>query len=383
MDPFNSKFILKEKRWLWVDYDKGISIMLVGYGHCMATLNGHAADLSSYPFFTYFGAFFFGFRMPLFFIISGLLVGRSLNKKGLNNYIGDRTNNILYPLMIWGAIQITLQIIAARFTNFTFHDDVGAITYLKLLFDPRQIGQFWYLNALFCIGVVYATIRSTFKVKPIYNVLFGLVLYGIAGYLNGHLLHIGFLNDVLEYYFFFALGDLISNIVLNDENIKRFSSWKIFVPLAVIFGIVQYYFTKINLSHITETERYVEEQMPFFFLLEALLGCTASVSFSFLLQKYKVFTWIRIVGYHSLFIYCMQVVVMQFARIFLQNFLHISYTPALIMLIWASGIVLPIFFYNFCLKFKLWWLFTFRKPDKQVEYLRNTNIFSFKRQGAI
>src|ERR1700742_1514358 len=193
MDPFNSKFILKEKRWLWVDYDKGISIMLVGYGHCMASLNGHVTDLSSYPFFTYFGAFFFGFRMPLFFIISGLLVGRSLNKKGLNNYIGDRTNNILYPLMIWGAIQITLQIIAAKFTNFTLHDDVGAITYLNLLLDPRQIGQFWYLNALFCIGVIYATIRSTFKVKPIYNVVFGLLLYGIAGYLNGNLIHIGFL----------------------------------------------------------------------------------------------------------------------------------------------------------------------------------------------
>jgi fucose 4-O-acetylase-like acetyltransferase len=384
MDPFNSKFILKEKRWLWVDYDKGISIMLVGYGHCMASLNGHVTDLSSYPFFTYFGAFFFGFRMPLFFIISGLLVGRSLNKKGLNNYIGDRTNNILYPLMIWGAIQVTLQIIAARFTTFTFHDsDVGAIDYLKLLFDPRQIGQFWYLNALFCIGVLYATIRSKFKLKPIYNVLLGLVLYGAAGYLNGHGSRIGFLNDVLEYYFFFALGDLISNIVLNDENIKRFSSWKIFVPLAVLFAIVQYYFTRINLSHITETERYVEEHMPFFFLLEALLGCTASVSFSFLLQKYKVFTWIRIVGYHSLFIYCMQVVVMQFARIFLQSFLHITYTPALILLILASGIVLPIFFYNFCLKFKLWWLFTFRKPEKQVEYLRNTNIFSIKRQGAI
>ena len=383
MDPFNSKFILKEKRWLWVDYDKGISIMLVGYGHCMATLNGHAADLSSYPFFTYFGAFFFGFRMPLFFIISGLLVGRSLNKKGLNNYIGDRTNNILYPLMIWGAIQVTLQIIAARFTNFTLHDDASPVMYLNLLVDPRQIGQFWYLNALFFIGVIYAFIRTKFKLKPVYNVILGLLLYAVAGYIHSRSLYAGFLTDVLEYYFFFALGDLISNIVLNDENIKRFSSWKIFVPLAILFAVVQYYFTKINLSHIAETERYVEEKMPFFFMLEALLGCTASVSFSFLLQKYKVFTWIRIVGYHSLFIYCMQVVVMQFTRIFLQSFLHITYTPALIMLIWASGIVLPIFFYNFCLKFKLWWLFTFRKPEKQVDYLRNTNIFSFKRQGAV
>src|ERR1700749_798542 len=111
MDPFNSQFILKEKRWLWIDYDKGISIMLVGYGHCMATLSGHVPDLSNYWFFNYFGVFFYGFRMPLFFIISGLLVGRSLDKKGLNGYIGDRTNNILYPLLIWGFIEVTLQLV--------------------------------------------------------------------------------------------------------------------------------------------------------------------------------------------------------------------------------------------------------------------------------
>src|SRR6202000_2891257 len=135
MDPFNSRFILKEKRWLWIDYDKGISIMLVGYGHCMDALSGHAMDLQSYHGFTYFGAFFYGFRMPLFFIISGLLVGRSLNKKGLGNYIGDRTNNILYPLMIWGAIQVTLQLIAARFTNFTLHDDASPVMYIIYLFD--------------------------------------------------------------------------------------------------------------------------------------------------------------------------------------------------------------------------------------------------------
>src|ERR1700743_2071236 len=159
MDPFNSRFILKEKRWLWIDYDKGISIMLVGYGHCMDALSGHAMDLQSYHGFTYFGTFFYGFRMPLFFIISGLLVGRSLNKKGLGNYIGDRTNNILYPLLIWGFIEITMQRLAARFTGFTHNATVSPSTYLKLIVDPRETGHFWYLNALFCIGVIYASIK--------------------------------------------------------------------------------------------------------------------------------------------------------------------------------------------------------------------------------
>jgi fucose 4-O-acetylase-like acetyltransferase len=380
MDPFNSKFILKEKRWLWIDYDKGISIILVGYGHCMEALYGHVTDLNSYPGWNYFGAFFYGFRMPLFFIISGLLVGRSLNKKGLNNYIGDRTNNILFPLLIWGILETTLQIIAARFTGFTNNtSNAGLTRYINLIIDPRQTGHFWYLNALFCIGVIYASIKSIFKLKPVLHVLLGFALYAVSAYIHVHDINAFLLTDIFEYYFFFALGDLISNIMLDEKNIQRFSSWKIFVPLLVIFLIVQYHFTDLNIKY-QSYNRYVELKMPLFFLLEALIGCTTSVSFSFLLQKYKVFTWIRIVGYHSLFIYCMQIVAMTFARIFFQNFLHITYTPALIMLVWTSGIALPIFFYNFCLRYNLWWLYTFRKPEKQVDYLRHTNIFSFKKQ---
>jgi fucose 4-O-acetylase-like acetyltransferase len=379
MDPFNSKFILKEKRWLWIDYDKGISIILVGYGHCLDALGGHA-DLSGYPFFSYMGTFLYGFRMPLFFIVSGLLIGRSLNKKGLNGYVSDRTNNILFPLLVWGFIEISMQLVAAKFTNFTHNDNVGPTSYFNLLIDPRQTGHFWYFNALFCIGVIYAFIKSTLKLKPLAHVFLGLGFFCASAYIHVNNINAGFLTDVFEYYFFFALGDLISNVMLDEKNIKRFSSWKVFFPLLAAFLAAQYFATKINVQPSPYGNDLVEHKQPFFYLFQALLGCAISINFSFLLQKYKVFTWIRIVGYHSLFIYCMQVIVMTLTRIFFQNFLHITYTPVLIILVWSSGIVLPIFFYNFCLRYNLWWLYTYKKPVKQVEYLRTTNIFSFKRQ---
>lgn len=377
MDPFNSQFILKEKRWLWIDYDKGISIMLVGYGHCLDSLNGHA-DLSAYPFFDYIGTFLYGFRMPLFFIISGLLVGKSLNKKGLGGYINDRTNNILFPLLVWGFIEISMQIMAATYTHFTSNSTVGASTYLMLLIDPRQTGHFWYLNALFFIGVIYAFIKSVIKLKPAFHMLLGFVFFCISAYIHVNNINAGFLTDVLEYYFFFSLGDLISHIMLDEKNIKRFSSWKIFFPMLAVFLTTQYFATKVNLQSSQWGNDLLENRMPFFYLFQALVGCTISINFSFLLQKYKLFTWIRIVGFHSLFVYCMQVIVMTLARIFFQSFLHITYVPALVMLVWSSGIVLPIFFYNFCLKYNLWWLYTYKKPVKQVEYLQKAKIFSFR-----
>jgi fucose 4-O-acetylase-like acetyltransferase len=378
MDPFNSRFILKEKRWLWIDYDKGISIILVGYGHCYATLKDHVPGLVNYPLLNYIGVFLYGFRMPLFFIVSGLLVAKSLNKKGLSAYIGDRTNNILYPLFIWGFLQITLQILTARFT----HNNVQPISYLNLIINPRETGHFWYLNALFCIGVIYAFLKAKLKLTPLMQVILGLVFFSISAYIHVYNRNAGFLTDVFEYYFFFALGDLISNVMLAEKNIQRFSSWKIFFPLLALFLTIQYFFTQINLKPTTEGINYVEHKLPFFFLIEALVGCTISVNFSFLLQKYRALTFLRIVGFHSLFIYCMQIIVMTIARTIFMNIFKITYVPALFGLVWSSGIVLPIFFYNFCLRYNLWWLYTFRKPERQVEYLRITNIFSFKKAAS-
>jgi len=375
MDPFNSRYILSEKRWLWIDYDKGISIMLVGFGHCFLTLNGHGLPLDKYPFINYINTFLYGFRMPLFFIISGLLVGRSIRKKGASGYIADRLNNILYPLIIWGSVQVTMQLLSAGYT----HNSTTPWAYLYLITDPRQNGPFWYLNALFFIGCYYALLKAKLKVNPWVQLAFGFALYCANAYFKLNGLNYGFINDICEYYFFFALGDVISDIMLAEGNIQRFTSWKIFIPLIIAFGVVQYYFTRDNIKVTDFGIQYTEYNHPFLFMLEALLGCTTSLSLSFLLQKYKVFTFIRVVGYHSLFVYVMQIVTMSVIRILCMNVLHINYVPALVIIVWTSGIVLPIFFYNFCLKYGLWWLYTYKKPKKQVEYMKNASIFWFNR----
>src|SRR4051812_38216926 len=144
MNLFNSKFILSNKRFGWIDYDRGISIILVTYRHCYETLFKSGVNLNAYPIFEYINVFFFGFRMPLFFIASGIFVSGSLAKRGMDAYAKNRVQSILWPLMVWGFIQITLQILFSGYTN----SDIHPISYLYLLTDPRSTGQFWYLNAL-------------------------------------------------------------------------------------------------------------------------------------------------------------------------------------------------------------------------------------------
>ena len=81
MNLFNSQFILNNKRFGWIDYDRGISIILVTFRHCFEGLTNAGVDLNSYPFLGYLNVFLFGFRMPLFFIASGMFISSSLKKK--------------------------------------------------------------------------------------------------------------------------------------------------------------------------------------------------------------------------------------------------------------------------------------------------------------
>src|SRR5476651_2212923 len=180
MTIFNTKSILSEKRWVWIDTDKGISIMLVGFGHCLSLLQGHGLALSSYPMINYISVFLYGFRMPLFFIISGIFISGGLKRKGLNGYITYRADTVLHPLLVWGFIEVSFQLLAGRFTGNT----VSPMNYINLLIDARKTGHFWYLNSLFFIGVIYAFFKAYVKIKPWQQLLLGVTLYAASSYIH-------------------------------------------------------------------------------------------------------------------------------------------------------------------------------------------------------
>jgi fucose 4-O-acetylase-like acetyltransferase len=364
----NTDFILQEKRFVWLDYDKGISIILVAYGHAFFMLEDHGVNMATFPVINYIGTFLWGFRMPLFFIVSGTLISRSLEKRGLGAYLINRTNNILYPLLVWGCAEIALSFAGSR--------DVHAATQnlLNLIIEPRQMGHLWYLNALFFIGIIYSVLKWNLKAKPIVQLILGVVLFTVAGYTQINNINIGMAADVCEFYFFFALGDLISKMFFNEVYVKKFTSWKIFFPLAVMFIIVQYICAGYNLHGGIDGINYVQHQLPWLYMLEALIGCAVSISFSFLLQKYRWFSFFRVVGYHSLFIYCMQIITMNFIRIGLTSILKINYIPALFLLTWALGVIIPMLIYNICLKINAWWLFTFKKPTQHYDFVQQAEL---------
>src|SRR5688572_1545782 len=213
---FNSQKILGNTRYAWIDYAKGICIILVTFRHVQEGLHPAGEDYL-YPGLKFADVFFFSFRMPLFFIVSGIFLGGALERKSVNEYIGSRFKTIVYPLLVWGTIQVTLQLLFKDYVNV----DRQPIDYLNLLIKPREIEQFWYLHTLFLTGSLYAIMKVWGKFKMLHQVLLGIALFSITGYFryNNMYEHL-FILDVFFYYIFFAVGDYFGSIILDQKNFK-------------------------------------------------------------------------------------------------------------------------------------------------------------------
>jgi fucose 4-O-acetylase-like acetyltransferase len=259
--------------------------------------------------------------------------------------------------MVWGSIQITLQLLFSGYANA----DREPMNYLHLIIDPRKIEQFWYLNALFFVSVLYALVHWYGKVKPWQQLILGVILYAASGYCHIHDIQIGFLSDVLFFYLFFAVGHVFSDMVLNTKNHTILFSWRTTLIALPVFVLVQHYFTYLNLLH--QDDYYVQFQQPAIFAVAALVGGAFVIQVSFLLQKLNILRFLRVIGYHSLYIYVMHLMITAATRGLMLNLFDIQNIPVLMIVSVTVGIILPVILYNIAERAGAWWLFSLKKPD--------------------
>lgn len=355
-DLLNSKTILARDRSPWVDYIKGICIILVCFRHVYEGLLSVTTVPPSSETLDYLNLFFFSFRMPLFFIVSGLFLAPSFNKLGFNGYFKQRVQTIFYPFVIWGVLHISLQLLFKDYVNANREP----YDYLRLFFRPRAIEQFWYLNALFFVGVLYAVFKRYARFNIVHQLVLGLVLYTVAALFNRYKIEGGFLYDVFFFYLFFAIGDLLSSFVLDKENVKLFSSYKLLFIILPFFLVLQHYFTSISFDK--GDDYYVQRFMPFLFILAALIGGAFIVSIAFILQKKNWLRFLRVVGYHSLYIYVANLMVTSATRVVLYRVLHVENIYILLFVGIVSGVLIPMLMYGIAQKAGAWWLYTLKKP---------------------
>ena len=354
---FNSRYILGTSRYPWIDYVRGITIILVCYRHIFEGLVNVGEGANSYHFLKYTNIFFFSFRMPLFFMVSGLFVHFSLKKKGISEYIQKRFSTIFYPLLVWGSIHISLQLLFADYV----HAERVPMDYLNLIIFPRRIEQFWYLNALFFVGALYAIVKIKLKFKAWMQVLLGMILFAFASWIHDKV-ETGFLFDVMFFYMFFAIGDLVADFILNTKNYKWLSSGYTMLVILPVFLLIQHQFTLINLAE--KDDYFVQYHMPVLYAIAALVGAAFIANLAFILERLEAVKILRVIGFHSLYIYVMHLMITAFTRIFFVRVLHIDSVPVIMIFALILGISLPIMFFNITNRMGAWWLYTFRKKER-------------------
>ncbi|MGH2643997.1 MAG: acyltransferase family protein, partial [Chitinophagaceae bacterium] len=140
---FNAGHILSSRRLAWIDYAKGISIFLVVYHHSFLGLI--SSGLKVHPLLITTNMIVYSFRVPLFFILSGVFIQQGLKKRGLAKYIGYRSRILLYPYLLWVFLEVSVGYFVQAYSNFPW----SPVAYLAAFYNPKLLGPLWYLIALF------------------------------------------------------------------------------------------------------------------------------------------------------------------------------------------------------------------------------------------
>jgi fucose 4-O-acetylase-like acetyltransferase len=293
----------------WVDYAKGLGIILVVYGHVARGVFNAGIPMPESVYFL-IDSIIYSFHMPLFFFLSGLFFFQSLNRKGSKVLIFSKVDTILYPYLLWSLLQGSIEVFLSNFTNGSksWHE------VLQLLWEPQA--QFWFLYALFFVFIISTIICSTKARNHSELILFiASLLYLYPIILSAH--YIPFV--VSKYLVYFCAGI----VFMKHVNIKRLATLQMLLVTFFIFVLAQWLF------HGYFSLNYTNSGLGA--LLLAFVSITFVVSLSGVLAE-KSLKWLALMGVMSMQIYLMHVLAGSAARIMLSSLFNIqSYSIHLVI----------------------------------------------------
>src|SRR6202162_2519683 len=140
----------------WVDYAKGFCIIMVVMMH--ATLGGEA-QAGREGFMHALVAFAKPFRMPDFFLISGLFLSLVIGRDW-RTYLDRKVVHFVYFYLLWTAIQF-----AAKAPIFVHEHGVLGVAWLYLETFWEPFGTLWFIYLL-PIFFVAAKLARSLRVPP-------------------------------------------------------------------------------------------------------------------------------------------------------------------------------------------------------------------------
>ena len=263
-----------------IDVARGIAMMLVIVQHCGA-----------------FGQFILSFHMPLFFVISGLVIK---NKKPQNSFIEELKNNakrLLLPQLTLGLFEVIFIEIFGFYETHTFK----ALTLAEVF---NAIFRWWFLLVMFQVRMVIWLFRKYAlgsKHKVLISVLLLSALSIFVELTPHHFYGTAFYPYLTPIATLFVLGGFYGKKLLLKESNEK-------IGFCVAIGL-------ISLAILSETNNTVYMYKAEFgnmilFLLTATIGSFCVIRLSDVCNS-KFLSWI---GRLSLPIYVLQFHINQYSR---------------------------------------------------------------------
>lgn len=322
--------VKSQGRLQWVDYARGIAIMLVVYRHVVIGAKRSGFEISNLMF--NIQEAFLNFRMPVFFVLSGIFVAGSLAKKSRTAVLKDRASTLLYTYLLWGGITIVLLVLFSRYTNAqkTWAD------LLVIILRPRELGHLWYLLALFNASALFLLLNRI-KTPAVLHLLLATAMLILARL--PMLEQFSVLSDLFYFYLYFLLGTYLSPVILDRERGARLLQPKKLYWLVPLFIAAQVFWF---MNREEETGYYFT--VPF--LIVNLIACYFVYVLANLLSRYKSNAWLAFLGKYSLYIYILHIYMATIAKAALLYLIPDINTWVLVITCTLIGLFAPVFVYN-------------------------------------
>ena len=297
----------------WVDYAKGICIVMVVMMH--STLGVEAAA-GAEGWMHYFVAFAKPFRMPDFFLIAGLFLARTIDRDWLR-YLDRKVVHFFYFYVLWVTIQFA-------FKAPGFMAEMGAVgvaqQYALAFLEP--FGTLWFI---YMLPVFFVVTKLTRAVPP-------LLIFIAAAILESLRIHTGWImidEFAARFVYFFAGYWLASHVFTLAEAAQgrparalvALSVWALANDALVFFGY---------------------SELPGVSLALGFAGAMAIVAVAALLARANILDLLRHAGEHSIAVYLAFFLPMAVTRVVLLKTGIITDIGTIALLVTAAGVITPL-----------------------------------------
>ena len=141
---------MKEKYLPFITVIYGIAVILVVFGH------SHPLHIASPAFMNQITKFIYTFHMPLFFLVSGILIAYTAEGRNIKQWWIKKVIKLGVPYVVLSVLAWFPKILLSEYMNDNMEVTIQNI--VRIFFIPRENiwGHFWFIPVYLIISLLCA-----------------------------------------------------------------------------------------------------------------------------------------------------------------------------------------------------------------------------------